>query len=244
MSTNPPRSTRQHILDVTAALLECSNIDEVSVREVCQAAEVGAPTIYHHFGDKRGLLEAVAREGFERYLADSRRRASSEEPLQDLRLVWNGHVEFGVSHPAFYGLMFGARTTGPHPASDEVWKILRASVLRLAAVGRLLTTPEQAVLTICAAAVGTTLTLISHPDAAELSDRIREAVFAVVVRQEEALPRQDATHVLRTQAETLLATLNTSAVDTPLTADERAMFLALLELMVCSSSTRPSAAGS
>jgi AcrR family transcriptional regulator len=61
--------TRERILQAAARLLAESGGDPVSTRAVCAAAGVGAPTLYHHFGDKDGLLDAVVAYGFERYLA-------------------------------------------------------------------------------------------------------------------------------------------------------------------------------
>ena len=61
--------TRERILRAAARLLAESGGAPVSTRAVCAAAGVGAPTLYHHFGDKEGLLDAVVTYGFERYLA-------------------------------------------------------------------------------------------------------------------------------------------------------------------------------
>jgi AcrR family transcriptional regulator len=217
-------SMRQHVLDVTADLLERFGVDAVSVRDVCQAAEITAPTLYHHFGDKRGLFEAVATEGFERYLADKRGRAPSADGLADLRRGWDSHVGFGLEHPAFYGLMYGG-TAGRHPARAEGMRILHGLLVRLAGEGRLLMTPEQAVPTVHAACVGTTLILIGEPDAPGnegLSERVREAVFAAVVR-----PEGGGAVTLSGQARALLATLGAHE-DAPLTPGERQLLLELL----------------
>ena len=35
----------------------------MTTRAVCDAANVKAPTLYHHFGDKNGLLDAVVAKG-------------------------------------------------------------------------------------------------------------------------------------------------------------------------------------
>ncbi|MBP2336108.1 AcrR family transcriptional regulator [Saccharothrix coeruleofusca] len=226
MSSTNRRSTRQLILDVTAELLERLGAEVVSIRDVCQAAEVTAPTVYHHFGDKKGLFEAVATEGFDRYLANKRSHGPSEDPMEDLRRGWQNHVEFGLAHPAFYGLMFGAGRTTRHPAAKEGDEILQAILARLAEQGRLRVLPEQAARTIHAAAVGTTSLLISDPGAPGnegLSDRTRDAVFAAVTTQEPA-----AGDPLGEQARTLLATLAARHGEVPLTPGELGIFLELL----------------
>lgn len=231
MSSTSSRSTRQQILDVTAELLERLGVEVVSIRDVCQAARVTAPTVYHHFGDKRGLFEAVASEGFERYLASKRNREPFDDAMDDLRRGWDTHVGFGLAHPAFYGLMYGATRTAPHPAAKEGDEILRGMLERLAGQGRLRVPPEQAARTIHAACVGTTSLLISDRDAPGnegLSERVRDAVFAAVIADAPA----SGGDPLGEQARALLATLAARQGDTPLTPGELGIFVELLRKLI------------
>ncbi len=59
-------STRTRILEVAAALVRESPDGDISTRAGCEAAKVGAPALYRHFGDKEGLLSAVVDHGFVR----------------------------------------------------------------------------------------------------------------------------------------------------------------------------------
>jgi AcrR family transcriptional regulator len=172
--------TRDRILQAAARLLAESGGAPVSTRAVCAAAGVGAPTLYHHFGDKDGLLDAVVGYGFERYLAEKRTRTSTGDPVEDLRLGWDVHVEFGLAQPAFYALMYGAgRRAGP--ASEEAHRILLGTTEKVARAGRLRVPVKTAAYMIRAACMGVTLTLIaSGGDDQDLSARTREAVLAAV----------------------------------------------------------------
>ena len=49
---------------VGMTLLEQSGSDNLSLREVAREAGVTAMGLAHHFGDRNGLLEAMAREGW------------------------------------------------------------------------------------------------------------------------------------------------------------------------------------
>ncbi|ONI91128.1 hypothetical protein ALI22I_10235 [Saccharothrix sp. ALI-22-I] len=221
-------STRQHILDVTADLLRSTDVESVSIRDVCQAAGITAPTLYHHFGDKRGLLEAVAAEGFARYLAEKHADGPSEDPFDDLVTGWDRHVRFGLTHPAFYVLMYGGTRSHEHPSAQEGLRVLHGMLVRLAEQGRLLTTPEEAVPTIHSACVGTTLALVAAPDApahADLSRRVRDAVLAAVVKQEQ--PAEQRTEALPGTARALLATLSAHQ-DPPLSPGEKLLLTELL----------------
>ena len=61
--------TRAQLVAVAAHLLATHGPDAVTTRAVALAAGVQAPTIYRLFGDKNGLLGAVAEHGFASYLA-------------------------------------------------------------------------------------------------------------------------------------------------------------------------------
>lgn len=172
--------TRERILQAAARLLADSGGAPVSTRAVCAAAGVGAPTLYHHFGDKDGLLDAVVAYGFDRYLAEKRSRRSTGDPVEDLRRGWDAHVEFGLAHPAFYALMYGAGRRRP-AAAEEAYKILLHMTEEVARAGRLRVPVKTAAAMIQAASTGVTLKLISRDEKdPELSSRTREAILAAV----------------------------------------------------------------
>lgn len=219
--------TRQQILDATAGLLERTGAEEVSIRDVCQAAAITAPTVYHHFGDKKALLEAVAEEGFRRYLNAKHSRKPTADPLADLHRGWADHVGFGLDHPAFYRLMYATANAEERPAAREGHRILVGILDRLAEAGRLRLPPEQAATTIHAGAVGTILSLLSTPSGprtAGLADRMRDAVFGAVLHQDEPTDDKAAAAEL---ARALLATLSVRRT-VELTKGERGILLELL----------------
>lgn len=53
------RDTRELILDVAVELFSKRSFSNVSIRDICEAASVTPPTIYHYFGNKDQLFEAV-----------------------------------------------------------------------------------------------------------------------------------------------------------------------------------------
>ena len=54
--------TRAELLDRALDLFAAYGYDGVGVQQICSAAGVTKPTLYHHFGSKRGLLEALIDE--------------------------------------------------------------------------------------------------------------------------------------------------------------------------------------
>jgi len=158
--------------------------EAVSTRAVSAAAGVQAPTIYRLFGDKQGLLEAVAAHGFTAYLNDKTDMKPSDDPVEDLRTGWDLHVGFGLANPALYSLMYGDPRPGASaPAAVAAAEVLAGHIRRIAEAGRLRVSEERAAHLVHAAGCGTTLTLIALPENRRdpaLSDTAREAVIAAI----------------------------------------------------------------
>ncbi|GAA2718336.1 MULTISPECIES: TetR/AcrR family transcriptional regulator [Streptomyces] len=188
-------SPRDRILQAAARLLAASGGAPVSTRAVCEAAGVGAPTLYHHFGDKQGLLDAVVAHGFEQYLSGKKAAGSTGDPVEDLRRGWDAHVEFGRTHPAFYALMYGTPRTGPPPAAArEAHGALLELCRRIALAGRLRTAPELAARMVLAANSGVTLALIADPgaEAEQVCRRTRDAVVDAITTGAAKAPEEAA----------------------------------------------------
>ncbi|GAB2933718.1 TetR/AcrR family transcriptional regulator [Nonomuraea fastidiosa] len=180
---------RQRIIDATTELLRDKGRAGVTTRTVSAAAGVQAPTIYRLFTDMNGLLEAVAADGFERYLARKDSRPFSDDPVADWRRGWDTHVEFGLENPEQYLLMFGQ--TGSNIGREQALSRLRMIVERVAVAGRLAVGAETAMGMVHAACVGLTLNLIRTPPEERdlsLSGRLRDALLAAVTTDAPAGP--------------------------------------------------------
>jgi len=196
-------SPRDRILRAATTLLAEGGREAVSTRAVSAVAGVQPPTIYRQFGDMQGLLDAVADDGFARYVRAKVARRDGEDPVADLRAGWDLHVGFGLANPALYALMYGDPQPGViAPAAVEARDMLEGLVRRVAAAGRLRVGVERATRTIHAAGVGVVLTLIAVEDTGRdlaMSDQTREAVLAAVTTDAtpgeapaHAAPRRDA----------------------------------------------------
>lgn len=178
-----PVSTKARILEVAAALVAESPNGDVSTRAVCEAAGVGAPALYRHFGDKEGLLSAVVDHGWDKYLATKRDRAPGTDPVQDLRDGWDTHVEFALHNPNLYRLMNSPAMRTPPAAALESHRILTADLQRAAEQGKLRLAPELAAQIIMSANVGVALMLVSRPATftdGSVSRRVRDSVHTMV----------------------------------------------------------------
>lgn len=97
---------RAAMIEAALRQLAGSSDHDVATRAVCEAVGVTQPVLYRLFGDKRGLLDAVADHGYERYTALKTAKERTEEPVADLLAGWDGHMAFAEENPALYRLMF------------------------------------------------------------------------------------------------------------------------------------------
>ncbi len=175
---------RVRIIEAAAGLIASGGRDAATTRAVAAAAGVQAPTIYRLFGDKRGLLDAVAEHGLGAYIAEKSAREPHPDPVQDLRDGWDMHVEFGLANPELFAIM----SSDPHPPSPSTafaagLNILRRRIRNIALAGRLRVSEERAVALVQSMGTGTVLTLLRTPEQrrdAGLSAAAREAVIAAI----------------------------------------------------------------
>lgn len=145
------------------ALIVTGGRDAVSTRVVCQHARIQAPTLYRLFGDKQGLLDAVAEQNFAAYLAEHFPQAPSEDAVADLRRGWDVLVGFGLRHPYLYSLAYGdARPGTTTPTARAGQAVIADLVHRIAASGHLQVTEDHAGRVIATAICGATFQLIAR----------------------------------------------------------------------------------
>ncbi|BBJ37834.1 TetR family transcriptional regulator [Streptomyces antimycoticus] len=173
--------TRQRILEVATGILEREGAEAVSTRSVAAAAGIRAASLYQLFGDKDGLLAALAIHAFDIYLAEKQALAHTGDPVGDMRHAWDMHVDFGLRHPALYVLMYGTDRPGRRPpAADEAHELLLKFLDRMAAAGRLRLPPALAARLLLASITGVTLSLIGVPPEdrdPEVSARMRDTLI-------------------------------------------------------------------
>ncbi|MFD4138584.1 WHG domain-containing protein [Streptomyces sp. NPDC058572] len=180
------------------------------------------PVLHRLFGDKHGLLDAVADHGYERCTA---LRAATQEqtgdPVTDLRAGRDGHLAFSQECPGFYRLMFAPRPWSRSKARERVFALLVAALVRRAAAGALTTEPRTAARLILSADVGIALNHIAAPalfDDPALSHRMRDAVFSHVLTEATARGETDPLNSAALCPRAQLALVGTQALEPAETA--------------------------
>ncbi|MER7794305.1 TetR/AcrR family transcriptional regulator [Streptomyces sp. NPDC097640] len=172
--------TRANLVEVAAQLLREHGPSGVTTRAVAQAAGVQAPAIYRLFGDKDGLLDAVAEHVLATYVA-GKRPEHPGDPVADLRAGWDTHIGFGLANPAVFGLLADPGRDTRSPAAAVGLDVLRARVHRVAAIGRLRVPERRAVELIHAAGTGAVLTLLAM-DPQDRDPGLADAMYDAVAR--------------------------------------------------------------
>ncbi|GLY30679.1 TetR/AcrR family transcriptional regulator [Kineosporia sp. NBRC 101731] len=182
---------RTAMIEAAEKLLARSEDQDIATRAVCEAVGVTQPRLYRLFGDKRGLLDAVADAGFERYARHKAQLEQTGDPVVDLHTGWDDHMDFAGANPALYQLMFAPRPHSHSQARRQILALLEASLLRCSAIGALRIDVNHAAQLILSSNVGVALSRIAEPDLFDegLSHRARDAAFGAVL----ALPATSAT---------------------------------------------------
>jgi AcrR family transcriptional regulator len=130
---------RQIILDAARQLLLDDGIEGFTMRRLAQRCGYTAPTIYHYFGDKQGLLDVLLEQEFRRLLAELERVPTVRDPLEALRALFHVIVRFGLDNPKHYRLLHTARpeNAGPLPSDEAARRRVEAPLEQLFRAGRL-----------------------------------------------------------------------------------------------------------
>jgi AcrR family transcriptional regulator len=146
-SAPTPVGAREALLEAARAELVEHGNAAISLRAVARRAGVSHAAPKFHFGDRAGLLTAVATEGFQalagalrqavQHRGDNATPGPGAEPSDAERLAALGraYVDFGLAHPALFDLMH--RPSELHPGDPGLSEAQRESMEILAsAVGR------------------------------------------------------------------------------------------------------------
>lgn len=111
---------RRTLLDQAARMIEEVGPHSLSLRELARRAGVSHAAPAHHFGDRRGLLTALAAQGL-RMLAEDV-RAATADGFDEAAVAY---VRFARRHPGHYAVMYRAELL--HPGSADLIEARAAS---------------------------------------------------------------------------------------------------------------------
>lgn len=175
---------RRAILDATQDLIIEAGGSNFSIRALGQRSGYSAPTVYHYFRDKDGLIDALLEDRVGRLASEFEQLEASGEPRRDLRAMLLAYYEFSTANPAFTRLMGTFSRKGESrmpPAMDRVRDCVQEHLDRFEAGGQLGGFDrESASRVLWALAMGLVSMRIMEPDAVwspELTERALDSLF-------------------------------------------------------------------
>jgi len=176
---------RRAILDATEGLLVAEGYEALSMRRLAEQCGYTAPSIYHHFGDKRGLIDALLEERFGLLVERIRSVAAGDDPVEILHGQLSAFVRFGLENPTHYRLLMAPRldAESPPPRSSEAAReLIEVTLTRLAQARRLQVGDiEEAVQCIWTTLHGLISLHISRPDHPWTPNHV-EAALGILLR--------------------------------------------------------------
>ncbi|ANP73476.1 TetR/AcrR family transcriptional regulator [Cryobacterium arcticum] len=173
---------RTRIVEVAARLLRERGAGGLTTRGVADAADVQPPAIYRLFGDKDGLIEAVAEHVLAEHVAAKSTVGDSGDPVAALRSGWQLQIDFGLANPDLGALLTAPGRARRSPAIEAGIEVLRARVRALAEAGLLRVSQRRAVDLIHAAGAGAVLAL-QEAAPEERDPGLSEALLDAVLQQ-------------------------------------------------------------
>lgn len=99
-------AARDRILLIAERLLRAEGLGAVTTRRVAAKAGITPMALYHHFGDKEGLVEALVSTGFQHWEARLAVAVSTGAPAERVRRVIDAYRQFALDEPRYFELMF------------------------------------------------------------------------------------------------------------------------------------------
>jgi len=97
---------RKMILDASMKLFVEEGFEHVTMRKIADLIEYSPTTVYLYFKDKNEILYSLHELGFQKMGELNRNLADIKNPLMRLHKMGENYIEFGLSQPEFYDVMF------------------------------------------------------------------------------------------------------------------------------------------
>jgi AcrR family transcriptional regulator len=97
---------RQAILDASTILFLERGYQGFSLRQVAERIGYSPGTIYLYFADKDAIVQAIMAQGASYFAQMLTGAAQTDNPQERLRAIGRAYIDFGLTYPAHFQLMF------------------------------------------------------------------------------------------------------------------------------------------
>lgn len=99
----------EQLINKAKIMLEEVGPNKLSIRAVAEQLGISATAVYYHFSNKDELLSQLAADGFKQLEHELKTSLIDVAFQQRLLKVSKAYLNFAVTHPAMYQLMFGSQ---------------------------------------------------------------------------------------------------------------------------------------
>lgn len=177
---------RTALLAAAEAELAERGIEDFSLRSVAKCAGVSHAAPAHHFGDAKGLLTALAAEGFRQFLSAqaAREAVADKDPASQLVAAGMGYIDFAMARPTLFRLLW--QSNRPNFESGELGLAAQAAYQHLidqvmAAGGR--STADEAAVWAVAHGLADLLAAGRMKAVASMQPAERDAMVSTIIRR-------------------------------------------------------------
>ncbi len=111
---------RERLLDCALDLFSQHGYDAVGVSLIVEAAGVTKPTLYHYFGSKRGLLDALLAHESGRLMNEIQRESTySGDLVMTLEKIARAYFRFAETAAPYYRMQLGMFFSPPESESNQ-----------------------------------------------------------------------------------------------------------------------------
>lgn len=153
----------------------------LTTRAICERAGVTAPTLYHHYGDKEGLLRTLAQAELRAFFAYKQRMRPSDDPTADVKRGWDDWIHFALELPHLVRALRAGGPAAGAPLREAAEAIAASRLERLAATSPLKVHPATGARVLVAGANTVVQLLLDGMPAGEvraLSELLRDGLVA------------------------------------------------------------------
>ena len=184
-------TSAERILSTALDLFAVKGYDATAVREICEAAGITKPTLYHFYGSKDGVLQALVTSGFQRFRTLVETALQTPGSFRDkVKVVARALFESAKKQPRYWRFMHGIvwAPPGTAPKTADCTEFYEGVVGALAAAaeeavtrGEISPGPIDIRMLILMGAIGEAATgyvISGHPELTpELADGLIDEIF-------------------------------------------------------------------
>lgn len=121
--------TREVILKTALDLFALQGFESTGVQEIVNKSGITKPTMYHHFGNKRGLLDAIITEwGGQLFEIVERDAEYNHDIVMNLTILTRDIISFALANQAFFRFQITLSSGAPDSVSFMAYQPLRAGI--------------------------------------------------------------------------------------------------------------------